>query len=200
MSDTAIIVDLTNYRDRQGARVPADTYRVVVDDVELTESQAKNPMINVWFRILGGEFADSVITDRLTLTEKSMFRVVGFLNAIGFPTQKKKYKFDVNQFRNKVLEIDVADGEPYNGRIRSEVKGYNRVAGSNQASQQEDEFAGLSEFAPGQDPADVSPVADDLPEQEPVAESAPAEVPSAPATAAASEPDDGSVDLDKIDL
>ena len=128
-----LIVDLSNFKDRVGSRVAPDRYRVQVEDVEATKSQAGNPMVNVWFRIIGGEFDGQTIVDRLTLSEKALFRVVGFMQAIGLPTPKKRLKLNIRQFVGKVLDIDVEDGEPYNGRVKSEVRAYIRAAGAQQA-------------------------------------------------------------------
>jgi hypothetical protein len=146
-----LIIDLTNYKDRIGSKVAPDRYRVVVEDAEPTESSNHNPMINLWFKIVGGDYDGQTITDRLTITDKSMFRVVGFMQAIGLPTPKKRLKINLRQFIGKTLEVDVEDGEPYNGRIRSEVRGYNKVIGANkpaaESAADEDEFAGLGATA-----------------------------------------------------
>lgn len=74
-----ITLDLTNYKDRVGQRILPGRYRVVVDDVEQTTAASGNTMINIWLRIMDGEFAGARIIDRLVLTEKSLFRVVGFM-------------------------------------------------------------------------------------------------------------------------
>jgi hypothetical protein len=122
------VIDLTNYKDRVGTRVAPGRYRVQVEDVEQTESSNKNPMINLWFRVLGGDFDGATITDRLVLTEKSLFRVVGFMGGIGLPTPRKRLKLNIRQFVGRTLDIEVEDGDPYNGRVRSEVRGYFKVA------------------------------------------------------------------------
>lgn len=127
MSDE-LVLDLSNYKDRVGSRVPPGTYRVQVEDAELTESSNKNPMVNLWFTILEGEFQGQTITDRLVLTDRSLFRVVGFLQGIGLPTPKKKLKLNIRQFIGRVLDVEADDGEPYNGRVRTEVRAYRKVA------------------------------------------------------------------------
>jgi hypothetical protein len=129
MSDE-VNIDLTNYKDKIGSRVLPGRYLVMVEDAETDTAKSGNTMINLWFRIQGGEFDGSTIVDRLVLTDKSMFRVVGFMQGIGLPTPKKRLRLNVRQFVGKTLEIDVEDGDPYNGRVKSEVRGYNRVAGS----------------------------------------------------------------------
>jgi len=125
-----LVVDLTNYKDRVGARILPGKYRVQVEDAELTESSAKNPMINIWFRVIGTEFDGATVMDRLTITEKSLFRIVGFMQGIGLPTPKKRLKLNIRTFLGKVLDIEVDDGDPYNGRVRSEVRAYYKVAQS----------------------------------------------------------------------
>lgn len=172
-----VIIDLSNYKDRVGSRVMPNTYRVQVEDAENTESSNKNPMINLWFTILEGEFAGQTVTDRLVLTEKSLFRVVGFMQAIGLPTPKKRIKINTRQFVGRTLDIEVDDGDPYNGRIRSEVRGYRKIAGGAVAK------------------TDL----DDLPETDVSATDLPAAEPAQETTAVADSTDD-SLDLDSIKL
>lgn len=126
MSET-INIDLSNYKDRLGQRVQPGRYKVIVEDAEVDTARSGNTMINLWFRLVEGEFEGATITDRLVLTEKSLFRVVGFMQAIGIPTPKKRLQVNLRQFIGKYLEVDVDDGEPYNGRVRSEVRGYLRL-------------------------------------------------------------------------
>lgn len=125
---TNIVVDLTNYKDKVGARVPEGTYKVIVDDAEPDTARSGNPMVNLWLRIHGGDYDGATITDRLVLTDKSMFRVVGFLQALGIPTPKKRLSFDISKFIGRSLEVTLRDGDPYNGRVKSEVSGYARLA------------------------------------------------------------------------
>lgn len=127
MASTNMTIDLTNYKDRVGSRVPEGTYKVIVEDVEPDTAKSGNPMVNLWLRIHGGDYDGQTITDRLVLTEKSMFRVVGFLQALGIPTPKKRLSLDISKFVGRSLEITVRDGDPYNGRVKSEVSGYARI-------------------------------------------------------------------------
>ena len=124
-----IIIDLSNYKDTSSARVPEGRYRVVVDDVE-TDTAAKtgNTVIKVWLRILGGTQDGEVIIDRLTITPKAMFRVVGFMQGIGIPTPKKRLALDLRSFLHRQVDVDVEDDEPYNGRIKSRIARYIRIA------------------------------------------------------------------------
>lgn len=219
------VLDLSSYKDRVGARVPKGRYRVVVDDAEMDKSKAGNPMINVWFRILDGEYADQTITDRLTLVDKAMFRVVGFLQAIGVKTPKKRIQLNLNQFVGKVLEIDVEDGEPYNGRVKTEVRGYLKAAkkagGGVEAvsdlddlpaeeDPEEEEFTDEEEtegdYADDGDDAEAEEetaeeAAEEEPEPAPVRKKAPAKrKPARKPEPEEDEDDDGTLDLDDLDL
>lgn len=120
-------VNLTDYKERFGQTVPPGRYTVVVDDLEQTTSKAGNPMVNLWFRIVEGPHDGATIVDRVTVTEKALFRVVAFMQAIGQPTPRRNLQINLNTWLGKRLQVDVEDGEPYNGRVRSEVRGYLRI-------------------------------------------------------------------------
>lgn len=187
MAIDELVVDLSNYKDRVGSRVAPGRYRVQVEDVEATKSQAGNPMVNLWFRVIGGEFDGQTVVDRLTLSDKALFRVVGFMQSIGLPTPKKRLKLNIRSWVGKVLDIDVEDGEPYNGRVRSEVRAYMRTAGgsSTAGADLEDEFT----------EPETDGSATDLPEVAPeVASEAATPVPETAVI-----PEDG-LDLDDIEL
>lgn len=130
-------IDLTNYKDRVGSRVPEGDYVVVVEDTENDKSKAGNPMVNVWYRVVDGPEAGATIIDRLVMTEKSLFRVVGFLQGLGLPTPKKKFKVPHKAIRGRKMVITVEDGEPWNGRVKSEVRAYSKFEGT---VTDEDEF------------------------------------------------------------
>lgn len=195
MASTNVTIDLTNYKDRVGARVPEGTYRAIVDDAEMDTSKAGNPMVNVWFRIHGGEHDGATITDRLTITEKALFRVVGFLQALGYKTPKKRLQLDIGKFIGRSLDITVRDGEPYNGRVKSEVSGYAKVSKAEAASS-------------GSDLADLEDGGDDETEQAEVesATAAPEEETEAPtrvrATSKQNAPEEGAEDAEQgeVDL
>jgi hypothetical protein len=204
MSDV-MTIDLSNYKDRVGARVTPGRYRVVVEDVEQDKSKTGgNPMINVWYKIIGGEFDGQTLIDRLTITEKALFRVVGFMQAIGLPTPKKKLQINPRRFLGQKLDVDVDDGEPYNGRVKSEIRGYVRIPKDqrdNEAQDLETESAEAPDATSNPDPALAAGAA--------TAAAATGETPgpaggsantNASASASAASDDDGEVDLDNLDL
>lgn len=174
----SITLDLTNYKDRVGSRVAPGTYRVIVDDAETDESKAGNPMVNTWLRILDGPYAGNVLTDRMVLTEKSLFRIVGFMQAIGIPTPKKRVAINLRQFVGKILLVEVDDGDPYNGRVKSEVRGYSRAVNAEGTDPIETDASDLEDLEGGET----------------------AEPEAGPASGGSGTDDDGPVDLDSLNL
>lgn len=167
MANGNIVLDLTNYKDRSSARVPEDTYRVIVDDVEVGSANLRDPkmqqklgrdtqmQLSVYLRIHGGDYDGMTIVDRLyPENEKALFRVVGFMQAIGLKTPRKKLSFNPQGWVGKALEITTRDGQPYQGQVKSEVAGYARIAQSEKAapSEVEDlENLDASEEAPAEE-------------------------------------------------
>jgi len=140
MSNGEFVLDLSNYKERIGQNVPPGRYTVVVDDAELDTAKSGNQMVNLWFRVADGEHAGSVVLDRLVITEKSLFRIVGFMTALGLPTPKKRLALNTRKFMGRTLQVDVEDGEPYNGRVRSEVRGYLKAERQAVAQQQPEDI------------------------------------------------------------
>ena len=214
MADDELVVDLTNYKDRVGSRVTPGTYRVQVEDVESVMAASGNPMINLFLRVVGGEFDGQTLMDRLVQTPNSMFRTVGFMQAIGLPTPRKRLKINVRQFIGRVLDVAVEDGEPYLGRVKSEVRGYTKVVGAKQPADDDldtgdgpddlpGDSGGLDEFAPVDKPEeDGTPV---ISSQQPAPRSVTTSAKDGAAVATpgvADELEDGSDDLDleNVDL
>lgn len=151
-----IVIDLSNYKDSGNVRIPEGRYRAIVDDVDLDKSRAGNTMIKVWMRVLGGEHDGAIILDRLTLTDKAMFRVVGFMQGIGIKTPKKKLQINLKTFLKRQADIEVVDGEPYNGRIRSEIAQYIRIAQPKAEEAPEDDLDALEAATEDEAPAKPS--------------------------------------------
>ena len=143
--------DFTNYRETGSAQVPAGTYRARVNDFEETESKAGNVMFVVYLEIVDGPFAGKQIIDRLPQTERAMFRSAAFLQALGVKIAKKKLALNPKSLIGRPVDILVEDGEPYNGRVKSEVREYLRATKPAKAPEperpEEDEPAEVAEDA-----------------------------------------------------
>lgn len=146
---TNVTIDLSDYKDTVGGRVPEGRYKVIVEDADLDKSKAGNTMIVLGLKIIApGEEADGVtIVDRLTQTSGALFRTVNFMQALGLPTPRKRLQINLAKFTGRTLMIDVEDGEPYQGRVKSEVRGYFKVSASSadEVTDLEDEDEDLEE-------------------------------------------------------
>lgn len=147
----AFTFDFTNYRDTGSARVEPGTYRARVTDFSETESKAGNVMFEVYLEIVDGPYAGKQIIDRLPQTERAMFRSAAFLQALGVKIAKKKLALNPKSLIGRPVDILVEDGEPYNGRVKSEVREYLRATKPAKAAEPElpedDEPAGAAEPA-----------------------------------------------------
>lgn len=172
----AFTFDFTNYRETGSAQVPAGTYRARVNDFEETESKAGNAMFVVYLEIIDGPYTGKQIIDRLPQTEKAMFRSAAFLQALGVKIAKKRIALNPKSLIGRPVDILVEDGEPFNGRVKSEVREYLRAT----------------------KPAAKAEPAADLPDEddEPVAEATQAE----PAEAEEGTFDVDALDIDDLDL
>lgn len=117
-------VDFSNYKDRSSARLPEGEYLVRVSDAEATETKKGDPMVNVFLVVAGGPYADSPIIDRLTITEKTLWRVANALRALGFKVEKRNMQIPIKAMIGRTMVIKVSDGDEYNGEIRSEIRSY----------------------------------------------------------------------------
>ena len=188
------ILDLTNYRNRNGAKVPEGNYLVQVEEVEVGKSPNKGTrQWTVYLRIIGGDQDGQMLVDRLYITENALFRVVGFLNGIGVKTSNKKMRISPAKLAGRKARVDVADGEPYNGTVRSEIKSYQRfVSAKTEASEDVDELE--DQLDEGDDLAAES---EDVAEQEPKKKS---KTSSEEEDYGDDTVDDSDIDLDDIDV
>lgn len=176
----ALTFDFTNYKDTSTAHVAPGTYHAEVSDFEETTSKAGNAMFVVYLEITEGPHAGQQIIDRLPQTEKAMFRSAAFLQALGVKIAKKKIALNPRSLIGRPVDIVVEDGEPYNGRVKSEVREYLRATKPAKA-----------------EPAD-DPMADEAEIDEPTSVAEPAK--PAPVEEDAAELDVDALDIDDLDL
>ena len=175
----ALTFDFTNYKDTSTAHVAPGTYHAEVSDFEETTSKAGNAMFVVYLEITEGAHAGQQIIDRLPQTEKAMFRSAAFLQALGVKIAKKKIALNPRSLIGRPVDILVEDGDPYNGRVKSEVREYLRATKPVKAEPEAGPLAGDSE--------------DEIAETDPAAEPAPAEDDAV-------EIDVDALDIDDLDL
>lgn len=160
----ALTFDFTNYKDTSTAHVAPGTYHAEVSDFEETTSKAGNAMFVVYLEITEGAHAGQQIIDRLPQTEKAMFRSAAFLQALGVKIAKKRISLNPKSLIGRPVDILVEDGEPYNGRVKSEVREYLRATKPAKAASEADPMAdedGIDDPAQASEPVKPAPAEED---------------------------------------
>ena len=93
-----IVIDLTQYKQNMSDKITPGRYKVRVSDADLVKTRAGDDMVNLYLEVVGGEFAGKVVIDRLVQTPKALFRTVGFMQALGLPTPKKRLSIDLSRW------------------------------------------------------------------------------------------------------
>lgn len=110
-----------NYKE-----VPHGTYEVKITKLELTESKKGNPMVTIWFKILNGEYKDSLIFMNQVVTQGFQISIVkSFLRSL-------KSGIDIEwpgsyaAFADLLMDVHEAiDGKLEYAVEYSEKRGYN---------------------------------------------------------------------------
>ena len=106
--------------------VPYGTYEVKVNKMELKESKTNKPMLSVWFKILEGEYKNSLIFyNQVLSTGFGLHNADNFLRSLdsGVTVEFKNFR----QYNNLILDIaEAIDGVLEYGLEYSEGKnGFN---------------------------------------------------------------------------
>lgn len=118
-------INASNYKDYTSAHLPEGEYHVRLVDLELTETKKNSdPMVNSFFEVVGGPYNGSPLIDRWVLTDKTLFRVVPALRALGLKVEKKNMQIPFKLLLGRMVVVRVSDGEPYNGDVKSEIRSY----------------------------------------------------------------------------
>lgn len=87
--------------------VPYGTYEVKVDKIELKESKKGDPMVSIWFKIIAGDFKNSIIFYNQVINKGFQIHLCNELLK-SFDTGVN-VEFDSYEQYNEVL-MDVAEG------------------------------------------------------------------------------------------
>ena len=184
--------DFSNYKDRFGGYVAPGQYLATIEDAEGNTSKAGNEMIVMSLRIRSaGDFQNTTLIDRFTLTDKAIFRLVNFLEVLtGKPVPRKALTIETDKWLGRQIGVEVEDRE-YQGRTSSNVTAYLKpsMVGGGGGGEATEEPADLPDDLPDEDPSPATPEASPAPQQETAAAEAPSPV-----------EDTGEVDLDTLDL
>ena len=87
--------------------VPFGEYEVKIDKMELKESKKGDPMFTCWFKVLEGEFKDSIIFMNQVILQGFQIHIVNeFLKSLG---TELNVEFDGNYAHYNDLIMDIAE-------------------------------------------------------------------------------------------
>lgn len=143
-------LDLSGYKEKVSARLPEGSYTVTIQDIEATKARTGSQGFEMWLVVAEGEYAGATLIDRFYHTDPegkpsgAIFRIVNLMQAVGLPTPKKRLALDTGLFLGKRVQVEVEDGQPYEGRVKSEITSYFRSSGGAEAA---DEATDLEDLA-----------------------------------------------------
>ncbi|MED4061683.1 DUF669 domain-containing protein [Priestia megaterium] len=109
--------------------VPFGTYEVKVEKLELVESKKGDPMVSIWFKILAGDFKNSLIFMNQVITQGFQVHIANeFLRSLdsGLDVEFKSY----SQYGQLLMDIhEAVDGKlEYVLEYGQNKKGFNTYA------------------------------------------------------------------------
>lgn len=124
MAENAVEIDWSKVPQSTFLHAEPGNYVVQIVKTELTESQAGNQMINATLEVLEGQYKGRRLMDRFVMTPKALWRLRNALEAMGYKLPNSVQKLKLEAMLNKPFGVTLADGEPYNGRVKSEVQAF----------------------------------------------------------------------------
>ena len=109
---------------------------VKLTDIEETESQAGNDMLNATFQVVKGTSTGAKLYDNFVLTEKALWKLQSFLEAVGIKASGK-IVLDLDKLIGKQCIVEVAH-EEYDGKTRAKIQEFIKLS-SKAADDDEDE-------------------------------------------------------------
>jgi hypothetical protein len=136
-------------------------------EIEETESQAGNDMLNATFKVIKGQSTGANLYDNFVLTEKALWKLQSFLIAIGMKADGKMV-LDLDKLIGKTCIVEVAH-EEYDGKTRARIQEFKKLAAKvdEPDEDEDDDFDDEDEIPqkkikkPAKKPAKKAPVEDD---------------------------------------
>lgn len=95
-------------------------------EIEETESQAGNDMLNATFQVAKGTSTGAKLYDNFVLTEKALWKLQSFLVAIGMKADGK-IVLDLDKLIGKMCIVEVAH-EEYEGKTRARIQEFIKLS------------------------------------------------------------------------
>lgn len=106
-------------------------------EIEETESQAGNDMLNATFQVVKGTSTGAKLYDNFVLTEKALWKLQSFLVAVGMKADGK-IVLDLDKLIGKTCIVEVAH-EEYEGKTRARIQEFLKLNAKKAADEDEDD-------------------------------------------------------------
>ena len=106
-------------------------------EIEETESQAGNDMLNATFKVVKGASTGATLYDNFVLTEKALWKLQSFLIAIGKKADGR-ITLDLDSLIGKTCIVEV-EHEEYDGKTRARIQEFKKLAAAAEEPDDEDE-------------------------------------------------------------
>lgn len=116
--------DIEESADGDFKEVPFGTYEVAINKLELGESKKGDPMVKVWFKILEGEYKNSLIFMNQVITQGFQIHIVDeLLRSLETDVDVKFESYQ--QYADMLLDVfEAVDGKLEFGLEYGERKGF----------------------------------------------------------------------------
>lgn len=115
-----------------------------ITSADIKQSSGGNDMIVCRFTVTKGNDKDSSVMENFSLSENSLWKLKGMLQAIGLKCDGK-VQLDLDKLVGKTCIINVIDDE-YNGSIRARIDAYKKLAAAaDEDAEDEDEEDDIDE-------------------------------------------------------
>lgn len=95
-------------------------------EIEETESQAGNDMLNATFKVVKGASTGATLYDNFVLTEKALWKLQSFLVAVGMKADGR-ITLDLDKLIGKTCIVEV-EHEEYEGKTRARIQEFRKLA------------------------------------------------------------------------
>lgn len=124
-SNKAIPIDFSKAGEGGSKRFKEGDYPFKFVGHKFGRSKDKDtPYVQVALEFTEGKYKGQTwegMGTRMYLTDSSLWKIRSFLEAMGVTVPSKKANVNFSKYYGKELAVSVVDGDPYNGRIRSEM-------------------------------------------------------------------------------
>lgn len=120
-----LTVDFSGVESGGAPRLPEGDYLAKVKSIKKTTAESSgNTMLKWEWEITEGKHKGKVLRDNTVLSPRALWRLKKVLEALGVEVPDSALKLDLKSYIGESCGITVTDGEPYEGRIKSEISDF----------------------------------------------------------------------------